>query len=166
MLFGDHALVHRVGTAGQGQPATADPLIRRQGHPIALALLPEPQQAVLQQRQGRRLAQEVAQQRVDQPGFEVEAHLLGRTLDRLAQLAGGQRRQGQITSLVERLQRLGPRKKRLEVAAHGQHDSPVALIACPGHHPSNKLAPLRLVATECEGFLELVDDQEGLGPGD
>ena len=81
MLARASALVEPLGGLGDGLADAAGRGVARHGQRVALPALPRLTQRVRQQRQGARLALDVAHQQVDEAGFEPQPGLRGGALD-------------------------------------------------------------------------------------
>ena len=87
-LLERHVAVHRLGGLRDRATHTPGGDVPVDGEGSPLAPVPRLHQRVRQQREGAGLVQDLAEQEVDQTGFDQEPRLPGRTLDRGAQPGG------------------------------------------------------------------------------
>ena len=87
-LLGRHVAVHGLGGLRDRAADAPAREVAVDGEGPPLAPVPRLHQGVRQQREGAGLVQDLAEQEVDQTGFDQEPRLPGRTLDRGAQPGG------------------------------------------------------------------------------
>jgi hypothetical protein len=127
-----------------------------QAPPVALA--PQLEQSGREQRQSAGPALDVAQQRLDELGFDDQSDALRRALDRAAELVARHRPDEHVICAEQlREPRIGG-AAAIEVRADGEDDDR------PGAGGTDErvgeLGALRVVPAGCEDLLELVDRQD------
>ena len=129
------------------------------GQDPTVAASPRLVEGVREQREGAGLALDVGQHRVDQAGLESKPGRAGGALDRPAKLVGPHRAE-QVLVLGQRggeARMVGA--SSVEVRPEGDHDRGGARLP-QVHQGVDEAGSARLVRTEREHLLELIDDQE------
>ena len=123
-LGGVHRVVEGLGGPGDGLPDPAGGPVARDGQGRALAALPGLSEHVGEQRQRGGLTLDLADEQVDQPGFEPEPGAAGRTLDRAAQ-SGLAHRAEQVQAFLQHAGDLRVRRQVAQVVGpQRQHQRP------------------------------------------
>ena len=149
--------VHRLRRSGDGAANAAGCGVPRHGQGAALTSVPGLHQGVGHERQCAGSTGDLADEQVDQPGFDQQPGLARRFLDGLAQRLLAHATE-QVQAALDQPGEAGvDRHLRHPVGAHGHHHGPGTYR--PARQLGEELAPLTLVATEREDLLALVDHQ-------
>jgi hypothetical protein len=135
-------------------------LVGREPQPPPVPALPELEQRRGQQRERAGLVLDVAHQRLDEVGLDVQADPLRRADDHLAQLHVPHRADQHMVRGEQAREVRICRAAPVEVGAD-RHDDDAALVAlCDPHQLRHEAAALLLVAADGERLLELVHRED------
>ena len=157
-LLERHVDVHRLGGLRDRATHTPGGEVPVDGEGATFAPVPRLHQRVRQQGEGAGLVQDLAEQEVDQPGFDEEPRLPGRPLDRGPQ-PGGVHGVEQVPAALQETGQLGLRGELGRPVGAQRHDQLAS--ASPADERVEVGGSMLGGDARREDLLQLVDDEDG-----
>ncbi len=154
-------LIEFIGTAGQCAHHAAAVAVGFQCQAIALTLLKEFGQGILQQRECTGLLAHILHNCFDQPRFQMETDPFGRSANCLFEFARRER-QYNFSAFTHQIAEVCIQQRAvIEIGPHGDDYAQLTVGVTYSHHQTvQKTVAFRLILRNSKQLFKLVDDQQ------